>query len=168
MERMTVDPDFNSYTTKWIVKEFNLRKAMSFVSLDGLFLEFGVYKGQSINFIAKSNLDKTIFGFDGWWGLPEEWTTDKITHPVGYLSVGGKLPKVYPNVTLVSGMFEDTLPAFVGKHHEPVAFVHIDCDLYSSTKTILTHLSPLLVAGSIVVFDEWSTPDVRIGHLPNG
>lgn len=40
-------------------------------------------------------------------------------------------------------------------HVGPVSFVHIDCDLYSSTKTVLQHLSPRLRPGSIIVFDEY-------------
>ena len=40
---------------------------------DGLFLEFGVYKGTSINFISSLIPDKKIYGFDSFGGLPEEW-----------------------------------------------------------------------------------------------
>ena len=36
-----------------------------------------------------------------------------------------------------------------------VSFLHIDCDLYSSTKTVLTQLSPAIRAGTVVVFDEY-------------
>ena len=36
-----------------------------------------------------------------------------------------------------------------------VAFLHIDCDLYSSTKTVLTQLAPAIRAGSVIVFDEY-------------
>jgi O-methyltransferase len=32
----------------------------------------------------------------------------------------------------------------------------IDCDLYSSTKTVLNFLKPILRMGSIVVFDDWN------------
>ena len=36
-----------------------------------------------------------------------------------------------------------------------VAFVHVDCDLYSSTRTVLTLLAPAIRAGTVLVFDEW-------------
>lgn len=33
--------------------------------------------------------------------------------------------------------------------------MHIDCDLYSSTRTILALLAPRIVAGTIILFDEY-------------
>jgi hypothetical protein len=36
-----------------------------------------------------------------------------------------------------------------------VAFVHVDADLYSSARTVLTLVGPRLVAGTVVVFDEY-------------
>jgi predicted O-methyltransferase YrrM len=49
---------------------------------------------------------------------------------------------------------EQSLPEFLKKHKEKVAFVHIDCDLYSSTKTIFDCLKPRMQKGTILVFDE--------------
>ena len=37
----------------------------------------------------------------------------------------------------------------------PVRFVNIDCDIYSSARTVLTALAGKLQPGSIVVFDEY-------------
>ena len=56
---------------------------------------------------------------------------------------------------LVPGLFEDTLPSFLNDEPGPVAFLHLDADLYSSTKTVLDLLGDRLVPGSIVVFDEF-------------
>jgi hypothetical protein len=36
----------------------------------------------------------------------------------------------------------------------PIAFLHIDCDLYASTKTVFDILSDNLVSGTVIVFDE--------------
>jgi hypothetical protein len=38
--------------------------------------------------------------------------------------------------------------------HLPIALLHIDCDLYSSTKTIFELLSDRIVPGTVIVFDE--------------
>src|SRR5215813_11465964 len=42
------------------------------LSGDRLICEFGVYKGKTVNHIA-SLTSKTVFGFDSFEGLPEDW-----------------------------------------------------------------------------------------------
>ena len=41
------------------------------------------------------------------------------------------------------------------ENSDPVAFIHVDCDLYSSTKTIFDHLGDRLQVGTIILFDEY-------------
>ena len=53
------------------------------------------------------------------------------------------------------GWFNETLPGFVEKHPEPVALLHVDCDLYSSTVTILNNLKNNIVPGTVIIFDEY-------------
>jgi hypothetical protein len=36
-----------------------------------------------------------------------------------------------------------------------LSLLHIDCDLYSSTKTILRHVGPHIKPDVVVVFDEY-------------
>ena len=44
----------------------------------------------------------------------------------------------------------------------PLSLVHIDCDLYSSTKTIFANLKDRIVPGTVIVFDEyWNYPGWR-------
>ena len=50
---------------------------------------------------------------------------------------------------------EETLPGFVEKHQMQVRFMNIDYDIYSSTKTVLECLSAQMVAGTLIVFDEY-------------
>lgn len=118
----------------------------------GLFLEFGVYKGESINHLSKLRPNAIWYGFDSFVGLPEAWT---LGAKAGAFSVDGKLPAVRDNVRLIKGFFEDTLPRFVAEHRgEKIALVHVDCDLYSATKTILTNMKDMIVPGTIILFDE--------------
>ena len=129
-----------------------LSYALSQVDVSGKYLEFGVYKGASINHIAEIKPDETIYGFDSFEGLPESWTAN---HQKGHFKLPA-LPKVRKNVELVKGWFDETIPAFRQKHGDfKVAFIHADSDLYSSTKTMFNLLKDNITTGTIVVFDEY-------------
>jgi hypothetical protein len=57
-------------------------------------------------------------------------------------------------VRLHGGWFEDSLLGFSASQPGPVRLLHVDCDLYSSTRTVLQAAEPRLVAGSVIVFDD--------------
>jgi len=127
------------------------------ISPTGLVLEFGVASGSSINFIAKQLPDRLVYGFDSFEGLPEDWRwTEGLHQPKGTFAC--RVPaNLLPNVHIVKGLFQDTLPRFMewARSSERIAFVHIDCDLYSSTKYVLDMLGKDgWLDGAIVVFDE--------------
>jgi len=126
--------------------------ALSKISIPaGLYCEFGVWKATSINYIA-GKINGTIHGFDSFEGLPEFW---RGGYGKSAFSLEGNLPPVAANVRLHKGWFEDTLPAFVEEHPGPLAFLHVDCDLYSSTKTIFSFLGNRIQPGTVIVFDEY-------------
>ena len=128
-----------------------LKKAYEAISLqNGLILEFGVRHGTSIRQLA-SLTSKPIYGFDSFEGLPEDWHQESKE----IYSTRGKIPKVPAHVSLIPGWFEETLPLFLKKHEENVALINIDCDIYSSTKTVLDLLGPRIKKGSIIIFDEY-------------
>lgn len=52
-------------------REDLLTRSLDKVEFDGLFMEFGVFKGKSINYIASQIGDKTVYGFDSFEGIPE-------------------------------------------------------------------------------------------------
>jgi hypothetical protein len=47
------------------------------------------------------------------------------------------------------------LPGFIKENNKPVAFMHIDCDLYSSTMDIFDALAPNICPGTVIFFDEY-------------
>jgi hypothetical protein len=120
------------------------------VAVDGLYLEFGVYSGTTINFIA-SRVAATVHGFDSFEGLPEQWGNV----PAGKFTRHGDLPEVRDNVALHVGWFDKTLPDFLEANGGNAAFIHIDSDLYSSARTVLESLRPRIVPGTVIVFDEF-------------
>jgi predicted O-methyltransferase YrrM len=127
-----------------------LNKSLLKVDTNGLICEFGVFSGCSINHIAKQ-IKQVIYGFDSFEGLPERWR-DGFT--IGHFKVA-HLPKVESNVTLIKGWFDQTLPKFLQEYIEPINFLHIDCDLYSSTKTIFELCVNRIHSGTVIVFDEY-------------
>jgi hypothetical protein len=130
-----------------------LAEALRLAPAQGLCLEFGVQDGASINHMAALAPERTFHGFDSFEGLPEDWSgTFELK---GKFSRQGALPAVRSNVQLHKGWFDKTLPEFLAETGEPVAFLHVDCDLYSSTHTVLELLSRRLVAGSVIIFDEY-------------
>jgi hypothetical protein len=118
----------------------------------GLVCEFGVFQGRTISYLARRIPSRIVFGFDSFEGLPENWR-GRFTQ--GVFSTGGRLPRTPPNVRLIKGWFHATLPRFAAEQAGPVALLHIDCDLYSSTKCIFDCLGERIVPGSVVVFDEY-------------
>lgn len=135
-------------------RDYVLDMALKEANPNGLILEFGVFKGRTINQIAKFFHPRDVFGFDSFQGLPEDW---REGYEKGKFSTDGELPKVDKNVTLIKGLFQDTLQPFLDSTEGDIGFVNIDCDLYSSTKYVLETLksSGRLVKGTVLYFDEF-------------
>ena len=116
-------------------------------------LEFGVWYGGSINRIASRFRFHKIYGFDSFLGLPEDWSYPWIK---GSFNLSGQSPQTYDNVELIKGWFNETLPLFARETlgDSKIALLHVDCDLYSSTKTIFDNLWPNIHVGTIIIFDE--------------
>jgi hypothetical protein len=127
-----------------------LLQAIALAPATGLTLECGVYFGRSLQIIAARS-ESTVHGFDSFQGLPEAWNAHE---GAGSLSTAGRIPEVADNVRLHRGWFEDTLPGFFAAQDQPIRLLHVDCDLYSSTMTVLDTAAPHLIPGSIVAFDD--------------
>jgi hypothetical protein len=119
----------------------------------GLAAEFGVWNGESINYLAKRLHPGVIHGFDSFEGLQEDWAG--WSEPKGTFSRQGRLPKVEGNVRLVKGWFDASLPPFLAAHPGPFALVHVDCDTYESTRIVLGLIGPRIVDGTVIIFDEY-------------
>lgn len=127
-----------------------LDHAISCAPTGGAFAEFGVFQGASINHIA-ARTERTIYGFDSFEGLPEDWIFDYTKERFRLKAP----PKVRRNVELIKGWYDQSLPRFFAEHDQTLALVHIDCDLYSSTKTVFENIAPRLATEAVIVFDEF-------------
>ena len=126
---------------------------------NGLWLEFGVSEGTTATTLCRYRRG-IVYGFDSFEGLPEDWDTGgqdgvfkKGSFSVSQSKINKMMDKI-DNLSLVVGLFEETLPRFLSEHKDNCALIHIDCDLYSSTKTVLDHLEPRIVPGTVIMFDE--------------
>ncbi|UCC68718.1 MAG: class I SAM-dependent methyltransferase [Armatimonadota bacterium] len=142
-----VMPRLHSFADRYELLAFALARARM---KSGVCCEFGVGDGSTVNFLASLLKDETVYGFDSFEGLPEDW---RDGYRKGHFLA--RCPRVRPNVQLVVGRFKDTVPAFATQHPQPIKFVHMDCDLYSSTRAVLTGLSDSIVPGTVIVFDEY-------------
>lgn len=139
------------------------------VKIDGLWLEFGTGAGNTTRELCEYVSDK-LYTFDWFGGLPEDWIYDPNDNVAGVIKAGsfgirninklskflGWLTKATNNKAIILvGLFKDTLPDFLATMSEKVAFIHIDCDIYSSTSTVLTLLKDRILPGTVILFDEF-------------
>ena len=127
----------------------------------GQVLEFGTATGRTLNQFAYWLPQHKIVGFDSWQGLPEPFND----LPAGHFAQ--ELPKVAANCELVQGWFggrppqdqshiaEYTAEGFARTNSQPLALLHIDADLYSSTKIVLDAFARHIVSGTVILFNEY-------------
>jgi Methyltransferase domain len=123
------------------------------ICAEGYCLEFGVFTGGTIRYIAKRISPRTAHGFDSFEGIAEGWSGFSLANKT--FDVKSRPPRMPGNVQLHRGYFDASLPQWLADNPGPVAFVHVDCNLYSSTKTVLDLLAPRFVPGSVILFDEY-------------
>lgn len=121
-----------------------------------LFLELGVFTGNTAMMISRAIGKNKFYGFDTFTGLPEDWVTEsgdllmsKSTFATGYGA-----PHNEDNREFIQGLVEYTLPTFLQKKNLPVKFVHMDLDLYTPTRESLEIIYEWLDEESIVVLDD--------------
>lgn len=141
----------------------HLKYVIPKISIEGSVLEFGVWTARTTNLIAEMLPNDTVYGFDSFEGLPEDWAiykreldgSEPIKHKKGHFTSNG-LPKVRENVQLIKGFFDASLNPWLEKNPQvnPIKFLHVDSDLYSSAKFVLTTLNEYIIPGTIIVFDE--------------
>jgi hypothetical protein len=154
-------PDVKTYPLTYVFEHEKLQH-----KVNTLWLEFGVATGKTINYISQ-HTQGTVYGFDSFEGLPEKW---RDGFEKGAFSQRGNLPVVNHNVELIRGWFDQTLPNFIDQNivsrNQKVSFIHLDADLYSSTKYVLNALKNHLDKDCVIIFDELvNFPGFQDGEL---
>jgi len=127
---------------------------------EGDWLEFGVYQGESANIFLTYGVknNSKLYLFDSWEGLPEAWTGHN-SDPKGLFEAGAmkcEMPIFNDErVVIVKGLFNETLPEWASTFQGKIGLVHIDSDIYSSCKTVLKYIHPLITKDTLIIFDEF-------------
>jgi O-methyltransferase len=136
-------------------------KALSLLgSAPLVYVEFGVYQGESIAYFADKNKDpaSVFFGFDSFEGLPETWGGN----PKGFFSTLGNTPEINDSrVRFISGWFVDSW-VNINLEELPIEnlLVHYDADLYSSTLFALSKINDI-GKEYYAIFDEFTGQESR-------
>ena len=154
-----------------------IREARKLRPTDGLWVEFGAASGRTARRIA---LHHFVHSFDSFLGLPETWrhtaafsgnASASREYDAAYLeqhsfSRNGTPPFAHKRIAWHVGWYSATVPAFLRAQSRNVSFVHIDCDLYSSTSVVLSQLAPRMSPGCVVAFHELiNYPEYESGEL---
>jgi len=135
-------------------------------------LEFGVFKGNSIEDLSKLNSHKEskFFGFDSFIGLPEDgpllgFFDGNSCGPMtkGVFNLDGIEPILGDErISLVKGWFQNTLPKFLSenKFTGKNLVVHYDADIYTSTLFVMIELDKLKQP-YLAIFDEFTGYEAR-------
>ena len=133
------------------------------------YFEFGCHSGRTFSaavnaagFFKMSNAE--FYAFDSFEGLPATKQEEDgyfkagtfCTSRADFVSiVHAKTGLHLGDRYIVEGYYCDSLTSELQARMPKAGVVHIDVDLYSSTVDVLRFLKPLLVQGTLLVFDDW-------------
>lgn len=172
------ESNFEAWCYSWIM---NRNRALYGITNNKVYFEFGVFEGDSLlkfisaakKFCRQYNEPLTnfwVFGFDSFSGLPEKqegddqgsWHSGKYACDLETVK-NRVLSTGFPesNLFLIPGFYEESLTGDLRdkllRDSMLPAIVTIDCDYYSSTKTVIDWLNQLLISGTPFYFDDiWS------------
>ena len=149
---------------------YNAFRALSFNGISGDYVEFGSWGGMTFALAHRQarrhGHGARLWAFDSFEGLPEQskaedehplWTQGAMSTSEAEfhaICASNGIPRDEYNT--VPGFYDQTLPQ-LGAASPPtdIALAYIDCDLYSSTMSVLDFLLPRLKNGMIIAFDDY-------------
>jgi len=154
---------------------YNVRQLLD-QDIEGDLVECGVYAGVQVAMMYRAMVDsgvadhRKIHLFDTFSGVPPGGPEDGNVGVIGQAVCSLELVKRYlaswgvdfNQLVFHPGLLEDTLPSL---QKFPIAFLRIDCDLYSGVHAVLQYLYPSLVPQGICVLDDYSFKGARQAFL---
>jgi O-methyltransferase len=147
--------------------------ALKVSNISGDYVEFGSWGGQTLrdayDVTRIVGPPRPLWAFDTFLGERPAATSEIDSRPeleryrnqgpsglAAFLEVMERKGVPTEAFTAVEGYFDDTLTT-LGPDQPPndIALAYVDCNLYSSTVTVLDFLAPRLKHGMIVAFDDY-------------
>jgi hypothetical protein len=153
-------------------------KALDYNGIDGDYVEFGSHGGMTFSLafeqIRRRKIQRHMWAFDSFAGLPAgsspaddhpKWKKGHLVTDVDAFHRICRSRGIPPDAyTTVVGFYEETLTAMADDAPPTnIALAYVDCDMYTSTKTVLEFLAPRLKHGMILAFDDyfcWSADQI--------
>ena len=144
-------------------------------NLPGDILEFGVFKGSSLirfmtfRSILENNYSRKIYGFDTFNKFPSQKRKDDKKLRKNFTKDAGNpitkkklneilLDKKFENFELIEGDVLKTLDKFLKKNPNlKISLLHLDMDVYNSTKFVINKLKDKIVKKGIILIDDYGT-----------
>ena len=151
--------------------------------VNGDYYEFGLYEGKTFIMAIKEcqryNNKFHSIGFDSFEGLPnphkvydghiiynkadqskgapkQKWSKGLYAYSIDNFKKNLKKAGIDEDCySIHKGFYEDVLTKELQATMKKAAIVHIDCDLYISTKLVLKFMKPLVQTGTIILFDDY-------------
>jgi hypothetical protein len=147
-------------------------QALRFNGIDGDYAEFGCHGARTFAMAYHASrehkLECGLWAFDSFEGLPpatadvdehRKWTPGRMSTSLDdfhRLCWAQRVP--LGAYTTVAGFYEESLGALSDRDApENICLAYIDCDLYSSTRTVLRFLEPRLKHGMVIAADDYYT-----------
>lgn len=129
-------------------------------NLPGEVAELGVYRGAGSRIIYEAiNKKKKFYLFDSWEGLPQTDAAGDENWDEGELQEADidEVKKLLheDDFIFIQGFFPQSLETFDMPADEKFSFVHMDMDLYTSTKDALDYFYPRMVQGGMIIIDDF-------------
>lgn len=150
--------------------EFGVFRGKSFIHAYRYYQEMSRrYLGANSSKVPQEFANQRIrfFAFDSFEGLPAVADSNLPAHWKGESAMACDRETFTRNleqgrvdlndVVMVPGYYDKSLtPEFRRQAGlERAAIIHVDCDLYESTVTVLDFITPLVVDGTVLVFDDY-------------
>lgn len=152
-----------------ILNCFRILQSQEVKDLPKTYFEFGCHSGRTFSTAINSskflNLnDFKFYAFDSFQGLPTTKKEDGSFFKMGefftskktFLNIIARNTGInLSDVNIIEGFYEKSLTNELSKRLPKAGIIHIDCDLYSSTRDVLEFLKNHITNGTIIMLDDY-------------